>query len=101
MAFAEDPASVLEQFIHDSANLPAEIAHLYEEMEAKDRLIHECSTSNGQRDGSLQKFIKQHGSLVKNPKEESYDKTIMENHENIIKLREEKFKLAARAYELV
>ena len=118
MAIAEDPASVLEQFVHDGeqskmfwqyqpitfelvANLPAEISHLYEEMQAKDQQIQECRSIINARDASQQKFIKLNGSLVQNPKEESYSKTISQNYDKAQILQEEKIGLSEKATALV
>ena len=61
MALAEDAASVLEQFIQDVANLPAEIAHLLEEIQAKDSTIEECKKAIEKRDLSIQKQLKANG----------------------------------------
>jgi inhibitor of growth protein 3 len=119
MAIAEDPAAVLEQFIHDGrapprpsifcvtiltfvvANLPAEIAHLYEEVQAKDQQIQECRSLIMNRDSSLQKFIKLNGSIVPNPKEEPYSKIIQQNYERAQILQEEKIGLVEKAASLV
>jgi inhibitor of growth protein 3 len=101
MAINEDPASVLEQFIHDVANLPAEITHLYEEMQAKDTQIQECRTIIAARDNSLQKFIKLNGGLVQNPKEEPYSKIIQQNFDRAQVLQEEKIQLSEKAATLL
>ncbi|KAF2006285.1 hypothetical protein P154DRAFT_517917 [Amniculicola lignicola CBS 123094] len=101
MAIAEDPATVLEQFIHDVANLPAEITHLYEEVQAKDQQIQECRNTINIRDSSLQKFIKLNGSLVQNPKEEPYSKLIMQQYEKAQILQEEKIGLVEKAAALM
>lgn len=101
MAVPDDPASVLEYFINDVANLPAEIAHLYEEMEAKERLIHDCRTVINSKDASLQKFIKAHTSLVVNPKEKAYEAIILQNYDRAIQLQVEKERLAVKASKLV
>jgi inhibitor of growth protein 3 len=118
MAMPEDPAAVLDQWMHDGeynfalrmrsvltcptvANLPAEISHLYEEMQAKEERIQECRTIIAGRDNSLQKFIKLNGSLVVNPKEEPYKKVIKENFDKAIVLQDEKVALAERAQALV
>ena len=61
MALAEDAASVLEQFIQDVANLPAEIAHLLEEIQAKDSTIEDCKKAIDKRDLSIQKQLKANG----------------------------------------
>jgi len=83
------------------ANLPAEISHLYEEMQAKDQQIQECRNIINARDASLQKFIKLNGSLVQNPKEESYSKTISQNYDKAQILQEEKIGLSEKAAALV
>ncbi|KAF1935545.1 hypothetical protein EJ02DRAFT_388996 [Clathrospora elynae] len=101
MAIAEDAATVLEQFIHDVANLPAEITHLYEEVQAKDGQIHELRSAISQRDSSLQKFIKLNGSIVENPKESGYSKTITSNYEKAQRLQEEKIRLVEKAAALL
>ncbi|ORY06887.1 inhibitor of growth proteins N-terminal histone-binding-domain-containing protein [Clohesyomyces aquaticus] len=101
MAMPEDAASVLEQFIHDVANLPAEITHLYEEVQAKDQQINECRSIINARDSSLQKFIKLNGSLVQNPKEEPYSKIIQQNFDKAQMLQEEKIALVEKACSLM
>ncbi|KAF2095373.1 hypothetical protein NA57DRAFT_44678 [Rhizodiscina lignyota] len=101
MAGNDDPASVLEQFCHDVANLPAEITHLMEEMLAKEEKIQEQRNVINQRDGSLQKFIKLNSSLVKNPKEESYSKAIQEAYDQAAALQEEKIAFSEKAAQLL
>lgn len=101
MAIVEDPASVLEHFVHDVANLPAEITHLYEEMQAKDAQIQECRSIINARDSSIQKFIKLNSSMVKNPKEDGYAKVILQNYERAQLLQEEKIALSEKAAALV
>ncbi|KAF2638806.1 hypothetical protein P280DRAFT_481609 [Massarina eburnea CBS 473.64] len=97
----EDAATVLEQFIHDVANLPAEITHLYEEVHAKDRQIQESRAMIAQRDSSLQKFIKLNGPLVQNPQEEKYSKTIEQEYEKAQMLQEQKIGLVEKAAALL
>ncbi|KAJ5981731.1 hypothetical protein N7499_009217 [Penicillium canescens] len=94
---AEDCATVLEQFVHDVANLPAEINHLMEEIQAKDKAMQECRAIINSRDGSIQKFIKMNGSLAANPKEEQYGKTILENMDQSFELQTEKIQLSEKA----
>ncbi|KAK7534541.1 inhibitor of growth proteins N-terminal histone-binding-domain-containing protein [Phyllosticta citricarpa] len=101
MALTDDPASVLEMFIHDVANLPAEVTHLYEEMQAKEHQIQACSNIIERHDGSLQKFVKLNSSLMKNPKEESYSKIILQNYDKAQLLQEEKCALAEKAASLL
>lgn len=127
---AEDAATVLEQFINDGwstpptpspdkrpqktrvreallisgplvANLPAEIAHIYEEIQAKDRVLKEHRDSALARDNSLQKFIKNHGSHTENPKEAVYVEQIRKSHKKIEQIQDEKLVLAKKAVDLV
>ncbi|KKK20879.1 hypothetical protein P175DRAFT_0501002 [Aspergillus ochraceoroseus IBT 24754] len=93
----EDCASVLEQFVHDVANLPAEINHLMEEIQAKDKIIQDCRVMINSRDSSLQKFIKLNGSLTPNPKEEQYSKIILQNLDRSQQLQDEKIQLSEKA----
>ena len=81
--------------------MPAEVAHLYEEAQAKQDGINECCSIIASRDGNLQKFIKQNGSLTINPKEEQYSKTILENYDRAQLLQEEKVALVQKASVLV
>jgi inhibitor of growth protein 3 len=81
--------------------LPAEITHLYEEMQAKDQQIQELRVAIQQRDSSIQKFIKLNGSLVENPKESDYSKTVIAKFEKAQILQEEKIGLAEKAAALV
>ncbi|KAL2831329.1 inhibitor of growth proteins N-terminal histone-binding-domain-containing protein [Aspergillus pseudoustus] len=94
---AEDCASVLEQFVHDVANLPAEINHLMEEIQAKDKIIQECRATINQKDASIQKFIKLNGSLAPNPKEDPYSKSILQNLDRSQQLQDEKIQLSEKA----
>ncbi|EEH48293.1 uncharacterized protein PADG_04377 [Paracoccidioides brasiliensis Pb18] len=97
MAHTEDCSTVLEQFVHDVANLPAEITHLMEEIQAKDKIMQECRMTINSRDNSLQKFIKQHGSHVPNPKEDSYSRTILQNLDRSQVLQDDKIQLSEKA----
>lgn len=94
---AEDCASVLEQFIHDVANLPAEVNHLMEEIQAKDKVIQECRGVINSKDGSLQKFVKMNGSLTPHPKESSYGEAILQNLDKCQVLQDDKIQLSEKA----
>lgn len=83
------------------ANLPAEITHLYEEMEAKEDLIQEKRKTINNLDGSIQKFVKLHGSLVQNPKEEQWSKQVLDLYDQCKVLQAEKLGLAEKAVQLV
>ena len=98
----EDAATVLEQFTHDVANVPAEISHLLEEIQAKDQVIGECRATIAQRDNSLQKFVKANGfGHVKHPKEDLWTKQVASAFEKAQGLQEEKVGLANKAAFLV
>ena len=98
---AEDCATVLEQFVHDVANLPAEINHLMEEISAKDKVMQECRATINSRDGSLQKFIKTNGSLTPHPKEEQYSKSVLQNLDQCWNIQNEKIHLSDKACTLL
>lgn len=83
------------------ANLPAEIAHIYEEIQAKDKTLKEHRDSALARDNSLQKFIRMHGSHVENPKETLYVEQIRRNHKKIEQIQDEKLVLSKKAVDLV
>lgn len=70
-------------------------------MQAKDTQIQELRAAIQQRDNSLQKFIKLNGSLVVNPKEEPYNKVVIQNYERAQILQEEKIGLVEKAAALV
>ncbi|KAL4779422.1 inhibitor of growth proteins N-terminal histone-binding-domain-containing protein [Aspergillus varians] len=93
----EDCASVLEQFVHDVANIPAEINHLMEEIQAKDKIIQDCRATINSRDASIQKFIKLNGSLTPNPKEEQYSKVVLQSLDRSQQLQDEKIFLSEKA----
>lgn len=115
---AEDAASVLEEFVQNGtvlgnnisfqanndlqvANLPAEITHLMEEIQAKDRVVQECRTAANARDTSIQKFLKSNGAGQSNPKEEVYSKAILTNFDKAQAIQDEKVALSEKAALLV
>ncbi|KAK6415675.1 hypothetical protein LTR95_017553, partial [Oleoguttula sp. CCFEE 5521] len=57
----EDAASVLEQFVHDVANTPAEVTHLLEEIQSKDAQILAYKDEIAKRDAALQKWVRING----------------------------------------
>lgn len=64
-----DCATVLEQFIHDSANLPAEVNYMMEELEALDKEASRVLASARRSAAALEKQVKNDGSLSAHPKE--------------------------------
>ncbi|KAI4120283.1 MAG: hypothetical protein LQ338_007130, partial [Usnochroma carphineum] len=101
MALAEDAASVLEEFVQNVANLPAEIAHLLEEIQAKDRIVQDCRSNAASRDASIQKFFKANGAGQVNPKEEPYSVAILAAYDKAQIYQEEKLGLSDRAAALL
>ena len=83
------------------ANLPAEIAHLLEEIQAKDRVVQECRNTIATRDSSIQKFLKLNGAGQANPKEEGYCKIVMDSYDKAQLVQEEKVGLSEKAALLV
>lgn len=83
------------------ANLPAEIAHLLEEIQAKDRVLQECRSVINTRDNSIQKWMKVNGTSQLNPKEEPYSRTILANFDKAQTIQEEKVGLSAKVGVLV
>jgi inhibitor of growth protein 3 len=97
MAAQEDCASVLEQFVHDVANLPAEISHMMEEIQAKDSEIQKYQSSINSKDANLQKHIKMNGVLQAHPKEAEYSEQVKKNYDLIAALQDQKVTLSERA----
>jgi inhibitor of growth protein 3 len=97
LAAPEDAASVLEQFVHDVANTPAEITHLLEEIQAKDLQIAAFKEEISKRDNQLQRWVRQNGGNVLNPKEEAFARTINDCYDKCEILQAEKCGLAEKA----
>ncbi|KAL8667348.1 MAG: hypothetical protein Q9168_007287, partial [Polycauliona sp. 1 TL-2023] len=97
MALAEDAASVLEEFVQNVANLPAEMAHLLEEIQAKDRVVQDCRSNVASRDTSIQKFLKINGAGQANPKDDHHSKAILADYDKAKTYQEEKISISDRA----
>lgn len=97
MAANEDCASVLEQFIHDAANLPAEINHMMEEIQAKDKDLHKYLSVINQKDNNIQKHLKVNGVLAPHPKENEYAELVKKNYDLCAQLQDQKVALSERA----
>ncbi|KAM0720250.1 hypothetical protein Q7P37_004386 [Cladosporium fusiforme] len=93
----EDAASVLEQFMHDVANTPAEVTHLLEEIQAKDQQIQAYKDEITKRDLALQKWVRLNGGHVQNPKEDAFTKTINDCFDKCEILQAEKCGLSEKA----
>jgi inhibitor of growth protein 3 len=101
MANTEDCASVLEQFIHDAANLPAEISHMMEEIQAKDNELQKSLTSINNKDVNIQKHIKVNGVLQAHPKESEYADSVKKHFEMSTDLQNQKVLLSEKACALL
>ena len=97
MALAEDAASVLEQFVQDVANLPAEIAHLLEEIQAKDKTIEDCKKVIEKRDLSIQAHLKSQGMATAFPKDKTHVEHCMSQFDRAQTLQAEKVGLSEKA----
>ena len=94
---SDDAATVLENFIHDVANLPAEIQHLLEEVQAKDEIIGEHRKSIHQRDKELQAFVKKNGSAARHQKDDQYFEEVEDHFKQAQALQDDKCALANKA----
>ncbi|KAI0022568.1 inhibitor of growth proteins N-terminal histone-binding-domain-containing protein [Xylariomycetidae sp. FL0641] len=92
----QDPASILEEFINRTANLPEEIRFLQDELAYKDRLYHDCIKTIEESDLKIQKWIKANGSHSNFSRESTLRDIISENYARAEKLAEEKVKLASK-----
>lgn len=101
MSVGEDAATILDDFIHEVANLPAEIQHLLEEIQAKDVRVRDHQQQIEHRDLALQKHVKQMGGHVKHPKEEQMMKSARDHYEVALKLQDEKLAMSQKSCSLV
>ncbi|KAI1640415.1 inhibitor of growth proteins N-terminal histone-binding-domain-containing protein [Biscogniauxia mediterranea] len=97
---AQDPAVILEDFIHRTANLPEEIRFIQDEIADKDRTFHECIKTIEECDTKIQRWIRANGSHQHNPREPGLRETIKDNYARAEKLAEEKVALAGKAQSL-
>jgi inhibitor of growth protein 3 len=101
LAEHQDCAAVLDEWTNRTANLPAEIAFMQEEIAEKDRQMNECLQIITRNDNAIQKWIKINGSHIQNPKEEIHRKAVMENYDKATILQEEKVALAQKAQAII
>lgn len=79
------------------ANIPAEVTHLMEEIQAKDLQIAAFKDEINKRDAQLQKWVRLNGGHVQNPKEEAFSKTISDCYDKCEVLQAAKCGLAEKA----
>lgn len=77
------------------------MAHLLEEIQAKDSQIMQCRDAITSRDNSIQKHIRTNGSHVKHPKEDAFNKTILANFDRVEILQAQKLGLSEKAMIIV
>ena len=97
MASNEDCASVLDAFVHDAANLPLEINHMMEEIQAKDKEMQKFSQVIASKDGSIQKHVKANSGMVPHPKEAEYSQAILKHLDLCEELQGQKIALSEKA----
>jgi inhibitor of growth protein 3 len=97
---AQDPAVILEEFIHRTANLPEEIRFIQDEIADKDRSYHDCAKTIEESDNKIQRWIRTHGSHHSNPREAILREVIRENYARAERLAEEKVALSLKAQTL-
>ena len=83
------------------ANLPAEIAHLYEEAEAKQATINQHNGRIAHNDGIIQRHVKAETGLRPHPREETLVQEIRESYHAIQRLQDEKVTLVSKAAQLL
>jgi inhibitor of growth protein 3 len=96
LAEAPDPATILDEWINRTSNMPEEIRFIQDEIADKDRQYTELLKIIEERDGRIQKWIKANGSHEPNPKEEGYRKTIRESYDKADQLAADKITLGER-----
>lgn len=92
-----DCATVLEQFVHDAANLPAEINYMMEEVQAIDKEMQRYLSAINSRENTLQKQVKAHGSLVAHPKEQEFAAFTKKHYDLCIDLQQKKINHSDKA----
>ena len=101
MAHSEDCGTVLEEWLQDHQNLPAEIVHLFEEVAAKDKLFVQYKSQIDRYDNTLQKQVKAHGSLTPHSKEGEYATSIQTLYDQVELVQDEKTALLEKAVKLM
>lgn len=99
MAHTEDASTVLETFLHDVSNIPAEIAHLMEELQAKDSTIADHRAQIARRDNAIQKHVKANGAgaAIQHPQEDVLMRQTADHFDRAQALQEEKCALTNKA----
>ena len=83
--------------MHDVANLPAEISHMMEEIQAKEKEMQLYLSSINSKDAAIQKQIKLQGSMVPHPKEKEFSESILKNYDVCQEFQEQKIAMSDKA----
>ncbi|KAI0842865.1 inhibitor of growth proteins N-terminal histone-binding-domain-containing protein [Hypoxylon sp. FL0890] len=97
---AQDPATILEDFVHRTANLPEEIRFIQDEIADKDRTYQECVKTIEECDAKIQRWVRLNGSHQPFPREQGLRDIIRANYDKAEKLADEKIVLSAKAQNL-
>jgi len=98
---ADDPAVVLEDFTQIIGNVPAEICHILEELEEKEKDIQKLLQKVEKENHRVQRFIKMNGSMMVDPQAEPNGKEVRRLYDDVERLQNEKCSLADRSTRLV
>ncbi|TQS36982.1 hypothetical protein Golomagni_02557 [Golovinomyces magnicellulatus] len=103
MSYGEhhDAATVLDEWTNRVANLPNEIAFMYEEIEQKDSQIAECLVTITKHDNILQNWVRKNGGHVANPKENFINRIVLENFDRAQALQSEKIAIAQKCQQII
>lgn len=91
-----DAAAVLDDFTNRVANLPAEIQFLQDEIYAKEQQRADIVQTINAHDASIQRWIRNNGSHLPNPKEPAQRKEVTELYERAFKLDDDKVALSKK-----
>lgn len=83
--------------MHDVANLPAEISHMMEEIQAKEKEMQQHLSSLNAKDAAIQKQIKLQGSMVPHAKEKEFSESILKSYDVVQELQEQKIAMSDKA----
>lgn len=92
-----DAATLLDHFTHDLANIPDEAKYMLTELKKKDLEYDKILTKIQNSDSQLYKYIKQHGSLIRHPKEDALNNEITKLYEQARIIQNDKILLANTA----
>lgn len=92
-----DAATLLDYYTHDLANLPDETSMMLKEIGKKDLEFDKIMKQIENIELQISKYIKQHGSLVRHPKEELLNEEIEQHFEKATKIQNEKILIANTA----